>query len=69
LHTFGAIHGNANESKETFTGGTTKDTELLAEKHDLFRGREVQNGKLLQFTRLEERTPVEHWRETFWMMS
>jgi hypothetical protein len=59
------MSGNANGSKEHFAGGVTQDTELLAEKHGLFRVREDLGGKLLQFTRFGDRTPVEHGRETF----
>jgi len=43
----------------------TKDTELLAEKHKLFRRHELRSRKLFQFRRCEERKSVEHSRETF----
>jgi len=59
------MSGNANGSKEHFAGGVTQDTELSAEKHRLFRVREDLGGKLLQFRRSGERTPVEHGREPF----
>jgi hypothetical protein len=65
LHNIGAMNGNARGSTESFTRGVTRDTELLAEKHRLFRVREDSGGKLLQFAGFGERTPVEHGREPF----
>jgi len=60
------MSGNANGSKEYFAGGVRQDTELLAEKHGLFRVREDLEENFCSLRDLETALPWNMGAKHFW---